>query len=223
MPPFSPFYPVISSAELRRECRNLRRSLTAAQQTDHSRAFTALASRERLVQRARRVAAYIGADGELDPAPLFSVIQCCRKQLYLPVLRPHPQLKLWFVQHPPDGALEVNRFGIPEPPLKHRRICLPWALDIILLPLVAFDADCNRMGMGGGYYDRTLAYLRRRSSWRRPRLIGVAHECQRVEKLPLNRWDVPLDLVITESRVYRRGFFPDTPRPGAAATRADRA
>jgi len=197
-------FPMITPAELRRECRKRRRSLTTAQQTDHSLAFAALAHRQGLVQRARRIAAYIGADGELDPAPLFSTIQCCRKQLYLPVLRPHPQLKLWFVHHPAGGALIENRFGIPEPPIRHRHICLPWALDIILLPLVAFDAQCNRMGMGGGFYDRTLAYLRHRTAWRRPRLIGVAHECQKVEQLPLNEWDVPLDRVITESRVYRR-------------------
>lgn len=195
---------MINPAELRRECRRRRRSLTAAQQTDHSLAFAALAQRQGVVRRARRIAAYIGADGELDPAPLFPIIQCRRKQLYLPVLRPHPQLKLWFVQHPDGGELIGNRFGIPEPPLEHHRICLPWALDLVLLPLVAFDAECNRMGMGGGFYDRTLAYLRRRNTWHRPRLVGVAHECQRVERLPLNEWDVPLERVITESRVYRR-------------------
>jgi 5-formyltetrahydrofolate cyclo-ligase len=191
-------------AELRRECRNRRRSLTAAEQSEHSRAFADLAKKEGLVLQARRVAAYIGADGELNPAPLFPILQSCRKQLYLPVLRPHPQRKLWFVHHPVGGELVANRFGIPEPPLKHRHIRLPWALDLILLPLVAFDADCNRMGMGGGFYDRTLAYLRHRRRWRRPRLVGVAHECQRAERLPLNEWDVPLDAVITESRVYRR-------------------
>jgi len=97
-----------------------------------------------------------------------------------------------------------NRFGIPEPPLKHRHIRMPWGLELILLPLVAFDSDCNRLGMGGGFYDRTLAYLRHRCCWRRPRLIGVAHECQRVEGLPVNEWDVALDAVITERRVYRR-------------------
>jgi len=193
-----------SPAELRRDCREHRRALSAAEQLDHSLAFSDLAHREGLVRRAQRVAAYIGADGELDPAPLFPFLQDSRKRLYLPVLRPHPQLKLWFIRHPAGGDLVVNRFGIPEPPIKHHRICLPWVLDVILLPLVAFDVHCNRMGMGGGYYDRTLAYLRRRRHWRRPRLIGVAHECQRVERLSLNPWDVPLDAVITECRVYRR-------------------
>ena len=70
--------------------------------------------------------------------------------------------------------------------------------------LVGFDARCNRLGMGGGYYDRTLAYLRHRVHWRRPLLVGVAHECQRVERLEANPWDVPLDLVVTERRIYAR-------------------
>jgi 5-formyltetrahydrofolate cyclo-ligase len=63
------------------------------------------------------------------------------------------------------------------------------------------------MGMGGGFYDRTLAYLRDRRHWRRPLLVGVAHECKRVEHLEPAPWDVPLDLVVTEARVYRREFF----------------
>ena len=106
---------MLTPAELRRECRNRRRALSSAEQSDHSHAFAALAHREGLVRRARRVAAYIGADGELDPAPLFPILQGCRKRLYLPVLRPHPQLKLWFIHHPAGGDLVANRFGIPDP------------------------------------------------------------------------------------------------------------
>jgi 5-formyltetrahydrofolate cyclo-ligase len=199
---------MIDPTAIRRECRRKRRALTSAQQIDNSLAFTALARREGLFLRAQRIAAYIGANGELEPTPLFDVIHAYRKRLYLPVLRPHPQLKLWFIHHPKRGTLVRNRFGIPEPPLKHRHICLPWALDVVLVPLVAFDMECNRMGMGGGYYDRTLAFLRQRRVWRRPQLIGVAHECQKVTRLPVREWDVPLDMVITEQRVYRRRQSP---------------
>jgi len=72
------------------------------------------------------------------------------------------------------------------------------ALDIALVPLVAFDDYGRRLGMGGGYYDRTFAYLRHREHWRRPKLIGVAFEFQRVAELPAQPWDVPLDGIITE-------------------------
>jgi 5-formyltetrahydrofolate cyclo-ligase len=72
----------------------------------------------------------------------------------------------------------------------------------LLLPLVGFDETGNRLGMGGGYYDRTLSYLRQRKHWRRPRLVGIAHECQKVDALAPSPWDVPLDMIVTEERVY---------------------
>jgi 5-formyltetrahydrofolate cyclo-ligase len=101
--------------------------------------------------------------------------------------------------------MRANRFNIPEPTLRNRRLRLAWTLDLLLVPLVGFDAGGNRLGMGGGFYDRTLSYLSHRTYWRRPRLIGIAHECQRVAELRLRPWDVPLDMVVTERQVYRRG------------------
>jgi 5-formyltetrahydrofolate cyclo-ligase len=92
---------------------------------------------------------------------------------------------------------------------------LAWTLDLMLVPLVGFDGACNRIGMGGGFYDRTLAYLRRRRHWRRPRLIGIAHECQRVDRIDPRPWDIPLDAVVTEQGVYRRTNAAD---PVAART-----
>jgi 5-formyltetrahydrofolate cyclo-ligase len=188
--------------KLRIACRTRRCALDSGQQRRHSIAFARQVRRQGLLLRASHVAAYLAADGELDPASLFPALQAGRRRLYLPVLRAHPELKLWFLHHPPGGSLIPNRFGIPEPPLHHRHIRLPWALDLILLPLVAFDRECNRLGMGGGFYDRTLAYLRHCRHWRKPRLVGVAHECQRVESLPTRPWDVGLDMVITERRAY---------------------
>ena len=77
------------------------------------------------------------------------------------------------------------------------------------MPLVGFDHQGYRLGMGGGYYDATLAYMRHRRSWRKPRLVGIAYECQRVEKLPHDPWDMPLDAVVTEDGVieFREGIL----------------
>jgi 5-formyltetrahydrofolate cyclo-ligase len=158
-----------------------------------------------LLWRARHVAAYVAADGELDLSHLFRRLDHRGRQLFLPVLRPHPRLKLWFVRHRAGEPMIRNRFGIPEPSLSHRHIRLPWALDLILLPLVGFDAECHRLGMGGGFYDRTLAYLRHRRVWHRPLLVGVAHECQRLRDIWQRPWDVPLNAVITEQGIYRPG------------------
>ena len=77
-----------------------------------------------------------------------------------------------------------------------------WRLDLVLVPLVGFDPQGNRLGMGGGFYDRTFAYRGRRKHTSRPCLIGLAHECQRVEHLPCAGWDIPLDGVITDCRRY---------------------
>jgi len=195
-----------SPAALRRRLRLLRRGLSASQQRNHARALARTLGRHPAFLRARRIGIYWPADGEIDPRPLLGLAQASRKRWHLPVLCPHPHPRLWFLTYRPDEPLRPNRFGIPEPALRNRRLRLAWTLDILLVPLVGFDAGCHRLGMGGGYYDRTLSYLSHRQYWRRPRLIGVAHECQRVAELPMRPWDIPLDLVMTERRVYRRGL-----------------
>ncbi len=162
-------------------------------------------------QRARRIAAYWPADGELDPRPLMHQARKRGKAVYLPVLRrgarSHP-VSLRFARDLPGRRMRENRFGIPEPTLRGRDLRPARQLDVLLVPLVGFDADGNRIGMGGGFYDRTLAYLKARRHWRRPRLIGIAHDCQRLVRIEPRPWDVPLDTVATEKRIYRRDMDP---------------
>ena len=189
---------------MRRELRAARRLLSRRDQRLHALALTRVLGRDRDFRYARRIAAFWPADGELDPRPLLALPRRRDGRSFLPVLRPGRQPRLWFVRHAPGDALKANRLGIPEP--RHGRAGRPptWALDLILVPLVGFDTDCNRLGMGGGYYDRTLAFLSQRKHWLRPRLIGIAHECQRLDRLAPRPWDVPLDAVATERQVYRR-------------------
>jgi len=189
---------------LRRRLRAARRILSLTEQRSHSHALARSLGRQPDFLRARRVGAYWRADGEIDPFPLLRLTHARHKRCFLPVLRPNPRRKLWFLEYHPGDALKKNHYGIPEPQLRNRRIRLPWALDLLLVPLVGFDTDCNRLGMGGGYYDSTLAYLHRHRYWRRPLLVGIAHECQRVDALQANPWDVPLDMVATEKRIYVR-------------------
>ena len=187
---------------LRFELRARRRGLAPGLQRRHADRVARLLGKHFLFLRARRLAAYLAADGELDPAPLLELAWQRHKECHLPVLRPHPRRKLWFVRHRPGEPLTPNRYRIPEPSLRQARIRLPWSLDMLLLPLVGFDTACNRLGMGGGFYDQTLAYLNSRQYWRRPVLVGLAHECQRVERLATRPWDIPLDMIVTEERIY---------------------
>ena len=149
-------------------------------------------------RKAQRIGVYLGNDGELDPARLVRRAWSMGKRCYLPVLRDRPDITLRFAAYRPGMAMRANRFGIDEPDVPRRLLLSARHLDLLLMPLVAFDGSGNRLGMGGGYFDRTLAYRRRAGSWRRPHLLGVAFAFQQVAALPSEPWDVPLDGVITD-------------------------
>lgn len=189
--------------ELRNEIRAARRALSRQQ-----RRFGAVHCAEHLCGQsvfhtARRLAAYLPADGELDPTPIIERAWQMGKRVYLPVLIPHGENRLWFAEYQPDSVLAPNRFGILEPVGAARRRVHPLALDLVLTPLVAFDARGHRLGMGGGYYDRSFAYLLRHRIWQRPRLIGLAYDFQKQAQLPAAKWDVPLQGIATDCRFYR--------------------
>lgn len=196
-------------ARLRREMRHRRRTLTPLQQ---KKAAAALKSRILAMPefiRAKRVALYLPNDGEIDPGFLIQQAQKMGKTCYLPVLQPLADNRLWFVQYDRNTPMTRNRFGIPEPRLRGfannmRNRCRPENLDLVLFPLVAFDTDGGRMGMGGGFYDRTFAFTRQRQ-FGKPALIGLAHECQRVNSLPTAHWDIPLQAVVSDQAIYRAG------------------
>lgn len=181
---------------IRRAIRAQRRALNPAQQHAAARRLARQVAASPSFRSARRLALYIAADGEIDPAPLCRLAWRCGKQVYLPVLHPLRRDRMVFVIYRSTDRMKRNRFGIPEPELL-RKQAAPWQLDVIFLPLVAFDAAGNRLGMGGGYYDRTLARDRAARWPRRPQLCGLAHRFQRLDALPVNPWDIPLDRVFS--------------------------
>ncbi len=183
-------------ADMRRRRRALSDSERAALSTQLSRRFVYLG----LLRRATRIACYLPNDGEMDLTPLMHTLWAMKRTTYLPVLR---DKRLWFLPFSPDTPLATNRFGIPEPAIAAPRRCEPAALDMVLMPLVAFDDAGNRLGMGGGYYDQTFAFLGLRRYWRKPLLLGVAYELQRCQGLDVRDWDVPLDGIVTERGVTR--------------------
>lgn len=185
-----------SRSVLRRRLRARRRSVPAGQRRRAERRFRRNLERGLGPRRVEHVALYLAGDGELDPLPGLAAPRFAGARLYLPALDRTRRGAMHFRPWRQEQRLRANRFGIGEPG-RHERARAAWALDVILVPLVGFDDRGHRLGMGGGFYDRALNDLARRP--RRPRLIGVAFEFQRLTRLDEADWDQPLDQVITDS------------------------
>jgi 5-formyltetrahydrofolate cyclo-ligase len=145
---------------------------------------------------ARRIALFFAFDGEPDLSPLIRFDR--RREFFAPVITPD---EMAFATIGRDTRLTPNFYGIPEP-VKPELID-PRALDLVLTPLVAFDRNGNRIGVGAGYYDRYFAFLRQRRHWFRPKLVGTAYALQQIEPVVPDSWDVPLWAVITEDGLSR--------------------
>ena len=192
----------LSRPALRRQLRQARRQLSPTQQRRAARDLYRQLAQHPVFRRARHIAIYLPNDGEIDPRPLLQEAQRRGKAIYLPVLNAWPRTRMVFQRIMPNEQLRPNRFGIAEPayrPTRQRRI---WTLDLVLMPLVGFDEHGGRLGMGGGFYDRSLAYRGRRKNGHKPTLLGLAHECQKVDRLPIEPWDVSLQATLTDKKWY---------------------
>ena len=131
---------------------------------------------------------------EVDPRGIIARAWRANKRVFCPVVTRHGEMV--FRNLLVDSVLERGSFGIWEPVAG--ATIAPRDLDVVVTPLVAFDNQRHRIGMGGGYYDRCFAFLRRRQYWIRPKLFGVAFDCQEVEKIQPNPWDIRLYRVFRE-------------------------
>jgi 5-formyltetrahydrofolate cyclo-ligase len=192
----------LSRPQLRRMLRKARRALTPSEQREAARGLYRQLAQHPLFRRAKHISIYLPTDGEIDPRLLLRAAQRRGKATYLPVLSAWPRTKMVFQRIRPGEKLRPNRFRILEPRVNAARQRKVWALDLVLLPLVGFDEFGGRLGMGGGFYDRSLAYLARRKTWRKPTLLGLAHECQKVERLAQASWDVPMQGTVTDKKWY---------------------
>ncbi|HNM43397.1 5-formyltetrahydrofolate cyclo-ligase [Plasticicumulans sp.] len=184
---------------LRRHLRAARRALSPAAQQAAAEAVAVRIRALPAYAAARSIAVYLACDGELDPAVLVAGARRDGRTLLLPRLLPEAG-RMDFAEWPADAPLVANRFGIPEP--EGTPLHAPEAVDLVLAPLVGFDAHGGRLGMGGGYYDRSFAFLLARPRPSRPYLVGLAHACQRVDRLEVRPWDVPLDAVVSDTGGY---------------------
>ncbi len=188
-----------SRAQLRKTLREQRRALSPIAQKKAAQHFLKQFVKSALFHRHQRIAMYLANDGELNLQPTIDYALACGKKVYLPVLNTWPQTQMAFQQVVANQVWEKNRFNIVQPKINRDLQVKPWALDLVLLPLVGFDRTGGRLGMGGGFYDRHFAYLTQRKTWRKPVLVGVAHACQELAHIPVQSWDIPLDKVLVAS------------------------
>lgn len=188
----------LTPVNIRHSVRQIRRKLTPFQQQQAAESVCLKIRQHHNVLNAKHIALFLSIDGELDTYPLINGLWQQEKAVYLPVIHPFSPGHLLFVRYQPDSTLISGPLGVRQPKLDVNRV-LPLAqLDIMFVPLVAFDAQGNRLGMGGGYYDRTLQYWKQYRFWP----IGLAHDCQQVKQIPNRSWDVPLPEIITPSKVW---------------------
>jgi len=174
---------------IRQHQRQLRRALSQAQLSAAAASLTphvlqVLDSIEQTTEL-RRVAGYLAFQGEIDVAPVLQALRARDVLTYVPMLKGET---LGFAAWSDSTPHTINRFGIVEPQVPEHDWISAVELDAVLVPLVAFDNDGQRMGMGGGFYDKTFA--QRRDSPAPPWLIGVAHSIQQVATVHADWWDV---------------------------------
>lgn len=186
---------------LRKHFRDLRRQLTMQQQDIAANGLNQLVQTQHMLQPNQTVALYLANDGELNCRPLIEWCWQQSIQVTLPVIHPFNPQFLLFLLFTPETPMVKNKFGIKEPKLDVTQLVPLNHLTTIFLPLVAFDDDGNRLGMGGGFYDRTLCALTSQKNNNDITFVGVAHECQNAHKLAVDKWDVKMDKIITPSRV----------------------
>jgi 5-formyltetrahydrofolate cyclo-ligase len=184
-----------SMKTLRFEARKARCSMTAEERERASRRITDRLLNSRYFMSSDTIGCYLPMWDEVDTTAIIERAWRAKKRIFLPVTGAHRFLL--FRETLPETQLAMNDFGLWEP-VSGKPIDAS-ELDVVITPLVAFDSQRNRIGMGGGYFDRTFAFLRNRRHWLRPRLIGVAFECQRVREIAPNPWDIPVFRIYTES------------------------
>ncbi len=185
-------------SQLRKMIRKRRNALSATAQEQAGIALKENLSRHQKIQQASRIAIYLNNDGELSTVQFIEWCWQQKKEVYLPVVHPFSTGNLLFLRYQKNTELINNIYGILEPKLDVTQVCPLAELDVICTPLVAFDNTGSRLGMGGGFYDRSLA------NWQKTKIfpLGLAHDCQLVESVPVESWDIPLPEIITPNKSY---------------------
>ena len=148
---------------------------------------------KKYISKKKIIGGYYPVNFEIDILEFLEKLEMKGLQLCLPIVK--KDNKMDFYSWSTKNLLKLNKYGIPEP--EQIKKVFP---DIILVPLVAFDSRLYRIGYGGGYYDR---YIEKLSNKKNLLKIGIAHSCQKINRVPTNKYDKKLDIIITEKYVLR--------------------
>lgn len=185
--------PIIKDAQ-RKSALQIRSHLTASQQQESSKKVCQHIRELEAYRQAKRIALYHAFNQEIDLNDIWHTAPLHGKFCYFPVITENQDLL--FLPATPKTLFEKNKYGIPEPQVTHENAISDNQLDIIFLPMVGFDILGTRLGMGKGYYDRSL------STDSKTLRIGVGYEFQKMDLIPRDPWDVTMDMIITESDLY---------------------
>jgi 5-formyltetrahydrofolate cyclo-ligase len=192
----------MSLSQLRKSLRSARRSITPVEREKKSQLLARNLARYLPFRRCKKLAVYLSLPEEVDTSPVIELAQLLRKAIYLPVI----DTKVWQKQSmmfalylPGETPLRENRFGIREPAVQPGNCIRGIDIEFVCVPVVGFNDRCDRIGMGGGYYDKAFDSRRFQQS----KLVGLAFEGQQADFEPA-RHDVPMQAVITEDRVIER-------------------
>jgi 5-formyltetrahydrofolate cyclo-ligase len=186
--------------EIRKTVLTKRRTITKDKRTHAADAASRLLLAHSVFTTSQHIACYLSQIDEFDCLPIIQAIWQLGKTCYLPILSSQQKKTLEFAVYQPDTLLQRNKYHIFEP-VEGETISLE-TLDLVIVPLVAFDLHGHRIGMGGGYYDRTFSFKQKTGFITKPYLLGLAYELQKLSALPYDPWDVSLQGIITEEKLY---------------------
>lgn len=188
-----------TQAQIRKQIQAQRQALSQQQQLDNSEQICQQIITSGVLDTARHIAFYLPVRGEADPTSLQLVEHYQDKQFYLPILSEVKANHLAFAEYNQQTPMKLNRFKIPEPDVPVSSLLHdPRKLDIVITPLVGVDSEGNRIGMGGGFYDRTFAF--KKENVPSPLLIAFAYDFQFIEPQTPQNWDVAVDRIALQSQ-----------------------
>jgi 5-formyltetrahydrofolate cyclo-ligase len=181
--------------KLRTTALRARREMNVDERVEASRIICDRVTSSRAFMSARLIACYLPMTDEVDTRSIIERGWRANKRIFVPITRNNG--KMFFREIRPDTTLHRNRMAIWEP--VSGQFISPRQLQLVVTPTVVFDKNNNRIGMGGGYYDRCFSFLRHRKHWMKPKLFGVAFDCQKVEEISPNAWDIRLYQAFSET------------------------